>query len=54
MQIDLVLRGDGAEAYIAKIVAEHLGAGAVIDVVYSPADEQGLVCVVGEARALEA
>lgn len=51
MQIDLVLRADGAEAYIARIVAEHLGAGAHIDVTYSPADESGLVCVVGQASA---
>lgn len=49
MQIDLVLRADGAEAYVAKIVAEHLGDGAAIDVRYGPPDDRGLVCVIGQA-----
>lgn len=50
MQIDLVLRADGAEAYITKIVADCLGADATIDVTYTSPDDQGLVCVIGEAR----
>lgn len=50
MKIDLVLRADSAEAYVAKIVAEHLGDDATIDVQYGPPDDRGLVCVIGEAR----
>lgn len=51
MKIDLVLRADGAEAYVARLVADVLGPDAVIDVTYSEPDELGLVCASGEARA---
>lgn len=50
MQIDLVLKADYAATYVAQLVAEMLGPDAVIDVTYSPPDENGLVCVIGEAR----
>lgn len=51
MDIDLVLKADGAEAYVTRLVADVLGPDAEIAVTYSPPDEHGMVCVVGQASA---
>lgn len=50
IDINVLWFAETAEAYVEQLVAETIGPDAMIDVVYGPPDDEGLVAIIGEAR----